>query len=260
MAGTRNWIADRLYEVRNRLRTRGIDVGRIDPNASLDVFLQRLLFPRLSIDCVIDVGASRGEFGTLLRRTGYGGPIVSFEPVQANYETLRARAAGYPPWTVHRYALAERDGSAEINITPKEDLNSFLTPSAHAFEVFGQWTEIIRREMVPVRRLDTLWDDLGLGAHRQVYLKTDTQGYDDRVIAGAEGVLDRVPAIQTEVSFQALYEDEPTFQALYDRITSLGYALSGLFTVWRDEHLALTEMDAVFVRAEEERRSELPLR
>src|SRR4026209_949390 len=39
------------------------------------------LFERLAIDCVIDVGANRGQYGRLLRtEVGYRGYIASFEP------------------------------------------------------------------------------------------------------------------------------------------------------------------------------------
>jgi len=41
------------------------------------------LFARLKIDCVIDVGAHLGQFGRLVRRLGYEGTIISFEPVLA---------------------------------------------------------------------------------------------------------------------------------------------------------------------------------
>jgi len=39
------------------------------------------------------VGANRGQFGTLLRGIGYTGWIISFEPIRASYEALKAVAA-----------------------------------------------------------------------------------------------------------------------------------------------------------------------
>jgi hypothetical protein len=40
-----------------------------------------------------------------------------------------------------------------------------------------------------------------------VLLKIDTQGYEDRVPAGAAGIMDRITAIQAELSFVPLYAE-----------------------------------------------------
>ena len=39
----------------------------------------RKLLAKLDINCVIDVGANRGQYGLVLRQLGYKGLIVSFE-------------------------------------------------------------------------------------------------------------------------------------------------------------------------------------
>src|SRR5437868_7811678 len=44
--------------------------------------LLRHVLGKLSINCVLDVGANRGQFGTLLRGIGYTGWIISFEPIR----------------------------------------------------------------------------------------------------------------------------------------------------------------------------------
>ncbi|HSC47142.1 MAG TPA: FkbM family methyltransferase, partial [Gammaproteobacteria bacterium] len=43
------------------------------------------LFAKLDIDCVLDVGANQGQYGAMLRKAGYRGRIVSFEPVAKTY-------------------------------------------------------------------------------------------------------------------------------------------------------------------------------
>jgi hypothetical protein len=47
--------------------------------------------------------------------------------------------------------------------------------------------------------------------YRRVFLKTDTQGYDLKVLAGARRTLDRTIGIQIELSVVAIYEGMPSY-------------------------------------------------
>jgi hypothetical protein len=62
------------------------------------------------VNCVLDVGANRGQYGTLLREAGYAGRIVSFEPVPHIAQQLEAVAAKDGNWSVHRVRWAARTG------------------------------------------------------------------------------------------------------------------------------------------------------
>ena len=66
--------------VQRALRSCGYEVTRSLPGAHLGRYLMAL-FEHQAIDCVLDVGAHWGEYGEFLRRQGYRGRIVSFEPV-----------------------------------------------------------------------------------------------------------------------------------------------------------------------------------
>src|SRR4051812_49758697 len=46
------------------------------------------LLTRYAVNVVLDVGANVGQYGQLLRRVGYTGHIVSFEPVPACFAEL----------------------------------------------------------------------------------------------------------------------------------------------------------------------------
>lgn len=69
-------------------------------------------------DVVIDVGANIGIFTTMMGHlVGEAGQVFSFEPVQANFEFLRDNVESN--WlgrrvSLHRFALAETSGSAQI--------------------------------------------------------------------------------------------------------------------------------------------------
>ena len=71
------------------LRRYGWEIKRYSPNeeARLVHFLKLN-----NIETVLDVGANTGQFGTLLRKAGYTGQIISFEPQSAAHAALTRRA------------------------------------------------------------------------------------------------------------------------------------------------------------------------
>jgi FkbM family methyltransferase len=97
----------------------------------------RRVLDKLSIDCVIDVGANHGQYGEFLRDIGYKGWIVSFEPVRAVFEDLSRHAEKKPPWRVFQYALGSENGQAEINVNLYDDMTSFHS-------------QIVREKLQPV--------------------------------------------------------------------------------------------------------------
>src|SRR4051812_29158750 len=59
----------------------------------------RKLFDIYQVDCVFDVGGNLGQFHDFIREdVGYGGTIITFEPVAKYIAHLQARAACEPNW------------------------------------------------------------------------------------------------------------------------------------------------------------------
>ena len=55
--------------------------------------------------------------------------------------------------------------------------------------------------------------------------------------------------MQLEMSVIPIYEGQPSYQEAIDELESLGFVLSQMFPVVRDDRMRLIEFDAVFVRA-----------
>jgi FkbM family methyltransferase len=211
----------------------------------LPTHLLRLL-TQLEINCVIDVGASRGQFGQLLREAGFNGYICSFEPSPADYPVLAQNAHPDPRWTTHQKALGEENGQLEMNIFNDTVFNSFKEPSDY---ILSHGCKVERVEQVEVVRLDDLYDELIAPlSNPRVYLKLDTQGYDQTVLRGATETVQRVLALQTEVPVHPIYKDVPSYLEAIAHLNVLGFDLTGLFPVARDEHLRVVEFDCVMVR------------
>src|SRR4051812_34227215 len=64
-------------------------------------------FAQTRITTVFDVGANRGTYGWELREMGFGGAIVSFEPMQDAYAQLKMAAGNDPKWQVVNIGLGD---------------------------------------------------------------------------------------------------------------------------------------------------------
>jgi FkbM family methyltransferase len=241
-------LGELQFRARNFLRRRGFEVVRTDlPETNLLALHLDRVFARLATDVVLDVGAGGGDFGTLLRRNGYTGRIASFEPVSDSFGHLERNSAADPAWQAFHLALGSEDGTADINVSESRVFSSFLDRSGYSAEEFGRWSETVRTESVPVRRLDGLAGE-ALGGGARAHLKMDTQGFDLEVLAGASGCLDRIASIQSEVSVHPIYEGMPALSESLARFEELGFGISGLFPVSYDSNLEVVEFDCVAVR------------
>jgi FkbM family methyltransferase len=209
----------------------------------------------LRVNVVLDVGANVGQYAEKLRRSGYTGRIVSFEPVADLCAALREKAATDAEWHVHQCALGEEDGEAEINVVPGT-MSSLLDASA-----FGKdWSDRLREshtEKVRVRRLQDVLDEASAGVEDpRVYLKMDTQGFDLQTFRGAGERVTELVGMQSEVSCVPIYDGMPRMAEQIGVYERAGFEITGMFSVSRDKPtLRVIEFDVVMIgpRALEER-------
>jgi len=235
--------------IRRAYRALGYDISRwpllVD---DFDTHLSGLL-PRLGVNCVLDVGAHWGEYATSLRTIGYEGRIVSFEPLESNWLRLSERAASDSQWRVVHLALGRSNEIRSLNVPGDTVLTSFLDPTEFALGRFPNST-IQRTETSEVRPLDEAFDDCVSGiSEPRVYLKMDTQGWDLEVLAGATRSLRYVVAMQSEVSVKPINQSMPDYLEALSMMHGLGFELTGLFPLSRDERSCVIEFDAVLIRA-----------
>lgn len=233
------------------------------PHGALDWFRRRVILRRvlktLSINCVVDVGANRGQYGMLLRQIGYRGLIVSFEPVQSTRQVLEKVAAGHAPWQVLPFALGAANSVGAINVTAHSLFSSFLTPRSESQETFPG-NRIARVETVEIRRLDDVLGRCLTGISTpRIYLKIDTQGFDLEVVRGAESVLSGILALQTEVSLRSLYHDMPDFTESLQTLRDHGFDVVDFLPVSAEfAGLLPTEMDCIMIHRERATSAGLP--
>jgi FkbM family methyltransferase len=224
----------------------------------------RQILGKLSINCVLDVGAHRGEYGTLLRKIGYRGWIISFEPVRDSYEFLKSVASSHPPWRVYPYGLGVSNERRGINVTEETSFSSFLTPLEESQTRFPK-NRVKSREDVDVRRLDSILEEcLTNISSPRIYLKLDTQGFELSVMEGAQSTLPRILALQTEVSVHDIYQDMHKFVDTVAKFQAAGFEVIDFVTVNRDiDQLCVIDTDCFMARKPEweqpaARKSQIP--
>jgi FkbM family methyltransferase len=232
--------------VRSLLETAGYQIQKSDVYSSQKL-RRRLLFPRLKIDFVIDVGANSGQFAKRCRDCGYEGHILSFEPTSAAHASLVASAAADPRWNVaERMALGAATGEVDINIAANSFSSSIL-PMLDSHLSADSHSGYVHREKAPVRRLDDVLSTPA-GAHN-IFLKLDVQGFEPQVLAGAVQTLSHVLAVQLEMSLVPLYEGEILVQQMCTEMCRLGFDLWDLEPSFRDSGTGrLLQVDGVFTR------------
>jgi FkbM family methyltransferase len=238
-AALRDFVERQLHRV-------GYDVIRF-PSSRLRSGQTALVLDRMGIDVVLDVGANIGQYGQFIRSIGFGGPIVSFEPVSVVADQLAERATRDGNWRVERYALGAQDGEATMNITRASVMSSVRTPSSSSPTGIGADIEVVRQELVPIRRLDAVFHEL-IPQGANVFIKLAAQGLDLEVLAGATGCLPSIVAIQSTVSVTPLYEGMPDWVQSARCLQDLGFVPTGMFPCLHVGDLHVAEFDLMMVR------------
>lgn len=237
------------HAVRSWVRTHvGLDVQRYpqsDPLHGLG-----LLLGHLAVDLVIDVGANDGGYARTLRRLGYRGRIVSFEPLSEPFARLSAASDGDTLWDVVRCAVGDEEGEIVVHVAGNSGASSSVLPMLETHLTAAPAAAYVKDEKVPVHRLDALVADRVEG--RRCFLKMDVQGFERAVLAGASGLLasDRLLGVQAEMSLVPLYEGSMLWRETVDRMSGAGFELASLVPGFTDPTSGrLLQADGVFVRS-----------
>jgi FkbM family methyltransferase len=230
--------------VKRPLNLLGLDLVRYNPRYSLGEYAY---VASLEIKTVIDVGAHTGEFARMIKTILPEAAIFSFEPLKAEFGSLQQQMKNGAGFLAFNCAVGDRNQTVEIHRSSYAQSSSLL-PMAQlhkeAFPVSAGHTV----ETVEVKRLDDLLRDFEL--KREILIKIDVQGYEDKVIAGAPETIAKAKAIIVEVSFRELYEGQSLFETIFEMLSEKGFRYFGnLYQLLSPVDGAPLQADALFVRA-----------
>jgi len=174
----------------------------------------------------IDVGAHEGETTFPFAAADPGLLVYAFEPNLVAAGRIMGRLRNY---VVLPFAIAERDGSAVLQLNAYEQSSSLLPPDEAGVKswVTEQSFEVVGSVTVPTMRIDTFLNRMGIGAVD--YLKIDAQGLDLEVVKSAGDRLADVAKVQLEATTASYrqYEGAPDKTAIVKYMESRGFRLTG---------------------------------
>jgi len=148
-------------------------------------------------------------------------------------------------FTAVRTALGAAVGEAEIHVAGNSVFSSIKATTALA-EQFDHRAITVRTEVVPVVPLDSLDQIIG----RTVFVKIDTQGFEQEVLLGATATLARAVGVQLELAVDHLYEGVWDLPEAVAFMTARGFALAQVRPTnpKRGDPVSALEFDCVFRR------------
>jgi len=229
-------VKDRL---KSFVRSAGYEIRRHHPN------LAEFLRSR-SVNLVLDVGANEGQFVHDLKSQGYAGRIVSFEPVVDVFKRLEKRCEADQKWECRNLALGDVNGIIQINVSKNTAMSSIVSQTEIGRNSIYE-SQVVRVDKVQIATLDSIFEEF---VGERVFLKVDTQGFEQSVLHGGANSLHRLLGVQLELPLIHLYEDTWKFDEALRFMREAGFTLSQLrpVTYYSRDSASLLEVDCVFRR------------
>jgi FkbM family methyltransferase len=231
--------------IQSILEACGLKVIRY-PEADLKRRIQ--LVNHFKINKILDVGANAGQYATQMKKLGFNGDIISFEPLVEAFAKLSKAASGHENWQIRNIAIGDEDKESMINIAGNS-FSSSLLDILPAHTQSAPQSAYVGTQKVVVKRLDSVFHDFYKDGDR-ILLKIDTQGFEKNVLDGATDSLKLITAVQVEMSIVRLYSNEILFDEMIGYLKNCGFTLYSLENGFADNTTGqLLQVDGIFFRS-----------
>ena len=195
-----------------------------------------------NISYTIDIGANVGQFGIDIRRHGFSGQIISFEPVKESFKILSSTINKHEPWNAFNLGLGATESEQYINISGNDGLSSSLLAIGKVHLNNFPKSVTVSSQKVSVSTLDNQLEVLGIDPGK-ILLKLDVQGFEAEVLKGAEKSLSKIPLCYLEVSIVPLYEGEVTLLPILNLLSESGHEVIDVFRGIKTKKGQLLQVD-----------------
>jgi FkbM family methyltransferase len=225
-------------------RAAGVEIRYAFQNPSIyDPAIYAHYFGPTEVKCVFDVGANVGHSAKGFARAFPYSTIHSFEPFPASYRRLAQVAdASRGQIKAYRFACGNSDGYVQSDANPGSTwpLNRIST------SLLAPVRPTDGKLVIEVRRVDTICNEVGVNSID--VLKTDTEGCDAEVLAGASGMLAArgIRSVVSEVGFGDDYHTR--FEDVFVLLAGHGFELAGLYEITYLSNGRCDFANALFIR------------
>lgn len=200
---------------------------------------------RAGVDLLLDVGANEGQYASNMRRAGYSGEIISFEPNPAAFAVLARYCAGDPRWTARNCAVGAEAGRLTLNIAENSVSSSALAIGEASLRAAPEARTVGSVEV----DLIALADTIAANAGRAIMLKIDVQGLEPQVLEGCGAHLAEVAVLEAEMAMAPTYLGQQPFEQVDGWIRDHGFRRVGFdYGFWDRARGELLELDGIYVR------------
>lgn len=196
----------------------------------------------LNISSVFDVGANVGQFGIDIRRYGFQGQIVSYEPVNKTFELLSQTIRRHQPWKAFQLGMGAEESERSINISGNDGLSSSLLRMGSTHIENFPSSATVTQQKILISTIDKQLEILGIRP-QELLLKLDVQGFEAEVLKGASKSISKIPLCYLEVSITPLYEGEITFLPILVELSKNGHEVIDVFRGIKTKKGQLLQLD-----------------
>ena len=203
-----------------------------------------------NIDLVLDIGANEGQFAEKLIEHGYKKKIISFEPIEDVHKILKKNSKAHDNWIVYEnFGFGKINETKLINISKNSVSSSILEINKTHLDIEPDARTISKEEI----RLITLNDFLSQNEYKdkKIFVKIDTQGYEENILLGADKVLNQISTIMIETSISKVYDQEKDYLEMINLMKSFGFHVWSVERGFTNKKTGqVLQLDIIFVNSD----------
>ncbi len=196
------------------------------------------------ISTVFDVGANVGQYAQMLRRFGYKGKIISFEPLEKEKNILDVNMVLDKQFESYNYAIGKKNTFGKINYALNSVSSSILKSHPRHIK-YNKGTISKERKKIVIKNLKNFKKKI---EKNKTLLKLDTQGYEYEILSSAQSLIKNFKIIQLESSFRKVYYSEKSWLKSLELLQKNRFFIIDIFYGIRNSNSELMQCDLILKR------------